>query len=121
MGAKYSYDQVKDFAHIVGQLVNATLPKITSLERSPAKRQGRVYLDYLQNRRGQTLAAPYCVRPRPDMPVSTPLDWAEVKTGLDPTKFTVNTTLKRLDEVGDLWAPVIGKGIDLKAALGGLG
>ncbi len=117
MGAKYSYDQVRDFAHIIVQLVHARLPKLTSLERSPAKRQERVYLDYLQNRHGQTLAAPYGVRPRPGAPVSAPLRWDEVRTGLSPAEFTMATMPARLREVGDLWRPVLGPGVDLLAAL----
>jgi bifunctional non-homologous end joining protein LigD len=120
MGAKYTYDQVRDFAHIVASLVNACLPKITSLERSPAKRQQKIYLDYLQNRSGQTVASAYCVRPRPGMPVSTPLHWEEVKSGLTPGQFNVTNMSRRLAEVGDLWAPVMGDGIDLRAAIEGL-
>ncbi|HVQ44917.1 MAG TPA: DNA ligase D [Candidatus Saccharimonadia bacterium] len=120
MGAKYPYEQVKDFAHIIARLVNAQVPKLTSVERNPAKRQHKVYLDYLQNRHGQTLAAPYSVRPRPGAPVSTPLRWDEVKPGLQPTDHTIHTTTKRLEAVGDLWAPVLGPGIDLAAALGRL-
>jgi bifunctional non-homologous end joining protein LigD len=117
LGARYTYEQSKNFAQIIGQLVNASLPDITSLERSPAKRQGKVYLDYLQNRRGQTLAAPYSVRPRPGLPVSAPLHWDEVAPGLRPLSFTVNNIEARLAEQGDLWKPVTGPGIDLLAAL----
>ncbi len=117
LGARYDYDQTKDFAHIIVQLVNAALPDITSIVRQPAKRQKRVYLDYLQNRRGQTLAAPYSVRPRPGAPVSTPLKWEEVKSGLHPSQFTIKTIWKRLDQVGDLWRPVIGQGIDMAKVL----
>jgi bifunctional non-homologous end joining protein LigD len=121
MGAKYTYEQVKDFAHIIVTLVNARIPDTTSIERSPAKRQQRVYLDFLQNRRGQTLASPYSVRPRPGMPVSTPLEWDEVKEGLHPLNFTVLNIHDRLASKGDLWAPVIGTGIDMKATLQKLG
>ncbi len=117
MDAQYTYDQVKNFAHINCQLVGARLPDVTSLERSPAKRQQRVYLDYLQNRRGQTLAAAYAVRPRPGATVSTPLHWDEVKPGLDPKTFTIHTMPARLQEAGDLWQPVIGPGVDLLKAL----
>ena len=117
LGGKYTYEQSKQFAQIVAQLVNAGLPKTTSLERSPSKRQKRVYLDYLQNRRGQTLAAAYSVRPRPGAPVSTPLLWEEVASGLNPIEFTIFTTLQRLADKGDLWRPLLTEAIDLKSAL----
>jgi bifunctional non-homologous end joining protein LigD len=121
MEAKYTYDQVKDFAQIIAVLANKKVPKITSLERSPAKRQGKVYLDYLQNRHGQTLAAPYSVRPRPGATVSTPLTWDEVNAKLSPQQHTIHTIEARLKKVGDLWAPVLGPGIDLAVTLSKLG
>jgi hypothetical protein len=70
-------------------------------------------LDTTRNTRGQALAAPYCVRPFPGATVSTPLKWSEVRRGLDPAKFTIRTMRQRLDQLGDLWAPVIGPGVDL--------
>ncbi len=82
--AKYDYDVAKNFAHLIARMVNAELPRLTSLERSPEKRKKRVYIDFLQNTRGQTVVAPYSVRPRPGAPVSTPLEWDELKAGLDP-------------------------------------
>jgi bifunctional non-homologous end joining protein LigD len=71
----------------------------------------------LQNRRGQTLAAPYSVRPKPGATVSTPLLWKEVNNKLDPSMFTIKNILKRIDKVGDLWKPVLGKGIDIQKIL----
>jgi bifunctional non-homologous end joining protein LigD len=117
MGAKYTYEQVRHLAHQIAILVNSKLPNITSLERHPAKRQGKVYLDYLQNNKGQTLAAPYCVRPKPGATVSTPLEWKEVKKGLSPQDFNIKNIFARLKRKGDLWKPVLGKGIDLNTAL----
>lgn len=115
--AKYDYDVVKTFAELIAQTVHSRIPSITSILRSPQKRQKKVYLDFLQNRRGQTLAAPYSVRPKPGATVATPLEWKEVNSKLDPTAFTIKTIFKRLDKKGDLWKPVIGKGADLKAIL----
>jgi bifunctional non-homologous end joining protein LigD len=117
LGAKYNYDQAKEFAHLVAILVNQKLPDITSVERMPKKRQKKVYLDFLQNRKGQTLAAAYSIRPKPGASVSTPLEWSEVRTGLDPKKFTIKTIFDRLKKKGDLWKPVLGRGVDLKKAL----
>ena len=117
LGARYSHEQARQFAEIIANLVHQKMPGHTSVVRSPALRQHRIYLDYLQNRRGQTLAAPYSVRPYPGATVSTPLRWSEVRKGLDPAKFTLRTLPKRLEELGDLWAPVLGPGIDLSACL----
>lgn len=113
MGAKYTYEQVKQFAHLLSELVHEKLPRITSLERSPAKRQKRVYLDYLQNNFGQTIASVYSVRPREGASVSTPLEWSEVKQGLNPQDFNIHDTLQRVQKKGDIFSPVLGKGIDL--------
>jgi bifunctional non-homologous end joining protein LigD len=117
LGARYDYDQARQFAELIAKLVNQQLPATTSVLRSPALRPNRVYLDFLQNRRGQTLAAPYAVRPVRGATVSTPLKWSEVNKKLDPTKFTIKTMRRRLDRVDDLWKPVLGEGIDLEKAL----
>ncbi|SRR5258708_7926285 len=117
LGAKYTYDQAKDFSHLIAVLANRKLPQITSLERHPAKRQKKVYLDYLQNRKGQTLVAPYSLRPKPGATVATPLEWKEVKKGLSPQDFNIQNIFSRLKKKGDLFKPVLGKGIDLQKTL----
>ncbi len=118
MGKKYLYDQVKDFAHLLCTIVNEELPKFTSVERSLQKRGNKnIYLDYLQNRRGQTIAAPYSLRPFPGATVSMPLQWKEVKPGLHPSAFTIETALFRIKKTKDIFLPVLGKGIDLKKCL----
>ena len=121
LGGSCDYDQARQFAEIIARLSHRELPKVTSLERNPARRQKKVYLDFLQNRRGQTLAAPYSVRPHPGATVSTPLRWEEVKPGLDPSQFTIRTIGKRLKKTGDLWAPVLSGTIDLVKCLERLG
>jgi len=115
--AKYDYEQVKNLAHLIVLEVNKRRPKLTSVERMPEKRKHKIYLDFLQNREGQTLAAPYSVRPTPDASVSTPLRWDEVKPGLQPSDFTIKNMPARLKKVGDLWKPTRGTGIDLKDVL----
>ena len=115
--AKYDYEQTKTFAHLLALEINKRQPKLTSVERMPAKRPHRIYLDFLQNREGQTLAAPYSVRPTPDATVSTPLHWDEVTPKLKPTDFTIENMEKRLKKVGDLWKPVLEKGVDLNKLL----
>ncbi len=118
MGAKYSFDQVKDFGHILMQMVQRELPDLTTLERSLQKRdKGKIYLDYLQNRRGQTLASVYSIRPKNGAPVSMPLEWKEVKPGLKPTDWNIENAKARLEKKGDLFKPVMGKGIDMLKAI----
>jgi bifunctional non-homologous end joining protein LigD len=117
MGAKYTYEQTQLFARIVVEAVHAALPEFTTLERSIAARKGKMYLDFLQNRPGATIAGPYSVRPKPGATVSTPLDWDEVKPGLKMKDFTIFNTMARLKEKGDLFKGVLGKGIDLKKAI----
>lgn len=121
MGAKYTYEQSRQLAELIVQFVHVEIPGFTSLERSPAKRQKKVYLDYLQNRTIQTLAAPYSLRPKDGVTVSSPLHWEEVKKGLSPANFTMMNIFERLKNEGDLFKPVLEKGIDLHKALKKIG
>ena len=115
--ARYTTEQIQQFAQLVNSLVHARLPKTTSLERLPSRRPKRVYLDFLQNRRGQTMAAPYCVRPMDGAPVSAPLDWREVDRGLNPRDFNIKNMAERVRAKSDIWEPVLGPGIDMEACL----
>lgn len=112
--AKYTIDQVSKFGQIIGALIHEQIPKLTSLERNPSKRQKKIYLDVLQNRAKQTIVAPYSVRGRPQAPVSTPLHWEELKKGLKPQDFTIETMIPRLNEVGEIFSPILGKGFNIK-------
>lgn len=115
--AQYGYEQSKQFAEIICHLIHEKLPKTTSIERSPEKRPKKIYLDFLQNRTGQSIVAPYAVRPRPKAMVSTPLSWDEVNERLDITKYTIETVPERLKKKGDLFQGVLGKGINMEKAL----
>ena len=119
---KFEYDTVRDLAHIIATMVQEQLPAITTLERSLAKRKkNQIYVDYLQNSRGQTLASAYSARPKPGATVSAPLEWKEVKHGLKPAMFTIRNMKKRVEKKGDLFQPVLGKGINIASALKKLG
>lgn len=119
LGNQYSYDQSQLFAKVIASQVNQQFD-FTSLERMTNKRKGKIYIDYLQNRPGATLAAPYSVRPKPGATVSMPLHWEEVKKGLKMHDFTIENALERLKSEGDIFKPVLGKGINLKAVLKGM-
>jgi bifunctional non-homologous end joining protein LigD len=97
--------------------VHREIPGYTSLERSPSKRKGKIYLDFLQNRSIQTIAAPYSLRPKPGATVSMPLEWDEVKTGLSMKDFTINNAYSRIRNSPDIFKPVLGKGIVLEKVL----
>ncbi len=115
--ASYSYDEVRDFIKLLCYFINARSEKLTTMERTLNKRNGKIYLDYLQNRRGQTLASAYCVRPRPGAPVSAPVEWKEVKPGLKILDFNIKNIPQRLDEKGDLFQGVLDQAIDMEGAL----
>jgi bifunctional non-homologous end joining protein LigD len=116
-GSKYDYSQSLQFANMLAIVTKRRIPGISSIERSPRKRQGKVYLDYLQNRMGQTIAAPYCVRPRPFAPVSTPLFWDELEDLKDPAVFNIKSIFKRLEKYGDIWKDIYNKNLDMEKVL----
>jgi len=117
LGAKYDYDQSKNLAELIANLVHQENSDITSVERNPAKRKKKVYLDFLQNRKTQTVACVYSARPKPGATVSTPLYWEELNEDLSPANFTIKNIFERLKTEGDLFKPVYEKGIDLKKTL----
>ncbi|MGV8993937.1 MAG: DNA ligase D [Flavobacterium sp.] len=113
----YTYKQTQNICHILSQMVHRDLPEITSLERSPSKRKGKIYLDYLQNAKGKTMASVYSVRPRENAGVSTPLKWSEVNFALDLGSFNLKTIDARLKKEGDLWSGFFENKNDLAVAL----
>src|SRR5688572_14106577 len=113
LGAKYTYDQSKEFARVIATLVQRELPKFTSIERIVKARRGKLYIDFLQNRSQATVSAPYSLRPKPGATVSMPLHWEEVKKGLKMSDFNIHNALDRIKSEGDIFNPVLGKGINL--------
>lgn len=121
LGAKYSYEQARQFGELVASLAQQQLPSFTSLERNLSKRGQKIYIDYLQNSRGQTLASAYSLRPVPGAQVSTPLLWKEVKKGIRPSQFTIYNIEERVKKLGDVFYMVLKKGINLQQCLKKLG
>ena len=114
MGAKYTYEQSKEFARIIATLVQREIPAYTSIERMVKARKGKMYIDFLQNRPQATVSAPYSLRPRPGATVSMPLQWDEVKKGLKMSDFTIFNAMERIKSNGDIFKPVLGKAINLE-------
>jgi len=117
LGAKYLYDQSQMFAKLIVTIVHKQLPEFTSMERQIKNRNGKMYLDFLQNRPGATIASPYSLRPKPGATVSMPLHWDEVKKGLTMKDFTITNSIERIKREGDLFKDTLKKGIDMTKAL----
>ena len=112
-----SYESGMLFCQIVATVIASRHPKIATVERTVrARRKGTVYVDFLQNILGKTLATAYSARASAFAGVSTPLTWKEVFDGVDPRDFTIVTAPQRFKEVGDLWKPLrTGKPANLEA------
>ncbi|KAA2245250.1 DNA ligase D [Chitinophaga agrisoli] len=116
-GGKYTFDTCRLFGEYIARQTNQQLPRTTSIIRAKAQRKKKVYIDFLQNSRGQTVAAPYAVRPKPGATVSTPLLWEEVNEKLNIADYNIFNTLERIQEKGDLWQPVQKEKNDLKKVI----
>ena len=117
LAKKYDYEASKEFGRLIATLVNEQLPKYTSIERLTAKRRGKLYIDFLQNRPQATLAAAYSLRPKPGATVSMPLQWDEVVKGMKMTDFNIYNAVERVKSLGDIFKPVLGKGINMQKVL----
>jgi bifunctional non-homologous end joining protein LigD len=91
---EYTFKDTRDFVHEIGQKL-AKEHTIVVAEFSETKKPGKVFVDYLQNSHGRTMACPYSLRVTPEAAVSTPLDWAEVKKGIKPAEFNIFSVVKR--------------------------
>jgi len=113
-----TFDQSRTLGELLAQVVVAELPAISTLVRPIKGREGKVYLDYLQNRTGQLIVAPFSVRPLPGAPVSMPLEWREVTRKLTMSAYTIVTAPKRMEKLGaDPVRPVLEVVPDLPAVL----
>lgn len=116
LGARVPNDGARTLAQLVATHVSEQYPKIATVVRKVGARgRGTIYVDYLQNIRGKTVAGVYSVRAQPHPTVSTPLSWDEVDRGLDPKDFTIDTVPDRIRDVGDLWAKGMRRPNSLKA------
>jgi bifunctional non-homologous end joining protein LigD len=117
LGARYTYEQCRTFARLLAVMGVEAEPDISTVARPLRARGGKVYIDFGQNGHGQTIVAPYSLRPLPGAPASCPLEWREVTPRLDPARFTLKTLPARFDKMADPLTPVLGDGIDMAAAL----
>ncbi len=111
------HDQVRDFAELVARMVVEANPRTTTLERAKKGRDGKVYVDFLQNGRGKTVVAPYSLRAKEPATVSMPITWKEFDEGVAPGDFTLRTVPKLLSRRADAWRGFWDKPRSLAAAL----
>ena len=103
-------------AQVIATKVANGHPKEATIERSvKARGAGTVYIDYLQNIQGKTVAGPYCVRAKPGATVSTPLEWIELTEDLDPRDFHLGNAADRFEKIGDIWNEAMRKKNSLRA------
>jgi len=112
-----SYETGRLLAELVASLVARGQPELATVQRVVSKRGKRVYLDFLQNRRGATVASAYSVRPRSGASISAPLTWNELDEDVRPDDFTLRTMGERLAAVGDLWAACRSDSNDVREVL----
>jgi bifunctional non-homologous end joining protein LigD len=117
LGGQLTHGQSRSLGELLARALEAELPDISTTARAVGSRGGRVYLDFMQNGFGKTIAAPYTVRPKPGAPVSVPLRWSEVNARLDPARFTIRTAPARAAKGRDPLLPVLAEKPDLLTAL----
>lgn len=120
MGRRYTHEETRTFARLLAMLTVDAVPEISTVARAIKGRGGKVYVDFGQNGRGNTIVAPYSVRPLPGAPASCPLRWDEVTARLDPARFTIKTLPKRFESMPDPMIEVLGNGVDVAAAIAGI-
>jgi bifunctional non-homologous end joining protein LigD len=121
MGRQLTYDQSRAFGQVLARVVSQERRDIATIRRNPDRREGKVYIDFVQNGHGRLLAAPFSVRPLPGAPVSMPLRWSEVKDTLRLDAFTIETAPARMKKLKqDPLLPVLDEQPDLHAVLGRL-
>ncbi len=118
LGRQCTHEQSRSLGELLARCIVGRLPEIATIVRQVSQREGRVYVDYLQNGSGKLIVAPFSVRPLPGAPVSVPLSWREVNRKLDIRRHTIRTVPERMRKLGaDPLAEVLELSPDLGAAL----
>jgi bifunctional non-homologous end joining protein LigD len=96
LGRQLTYERCRQLGMVLARVVASELGEIATVVRNPERREGKVYIDYVQNGHGRLLVAPFSARPLPGAPVSMPLEWREVNDRLDPASFDIRTAPARM-------------------------
>ena len=111
---RHDFAEVRAAAKTIARIVNRRLPKLTTRRPNAGRHSRKIYIDYVRNSIGQTLAAPYSLRAFPAATVSTPLAWRDLSTSLRPSRYTLRTTSRRLNREGDIWRSAFRHSVNLK-------
>jgi len=118
VGRQLTFEQTRQLGAVLARVVANDLREIATITRNPAKREGKVYLDFVQNGHGRLLVAPFSARPVPGASVSMPLKWSEVKPGLGISDFTIKNAPQRMKRLKvDPLRGVLAQQPDLHGAL----
>ncbi|MEM7250232.1 MAG: DNA ligase, partial [Pseudomonadota bacterium] len=118
LAGQLTHDESRTLAEIIARLVVRSHADIATLNRVTSERDGRVYIDYLQNGYGKLMAAPFAVRPLPGAPISMPIEWREMGSRLTPQKFTLKNVKRRMSRRdSDPMAPVLSTTADIGKAI----
>jgi bifunctional non-homologous end joining protein LigD len=117
LGARYTYGQSRTLAELLARFAVNALPDIATIARAVADRDGKVYVDYLQNGHGKLLVGPFSVRPLAGAPVSLPLEWRQVTARLKLERYHIKNAARLMARGGDPLAGVLEASIDMLAAL----
>ncbi|MFQ5657482.1 MAG: DNA ligase D [Candidatus Methylomirabilales bacterium] len=117
LGARYSHEESRTFGRLLALLGVESVPEISTIARLVGGREGKVYIDYVQNGHGRTIVAPYSARPLAGATASCPLRWEEVTARLNPARFTIKTIPKRFEKMSDPLTSILGDSVDMAAAI----
>ena len=111
---RHDFAEVRAAAKTIAGIVDRRLPKLTTRRPNASRHSRKIYIDYVRNSIGQTLAAPYSLRAFPAATVSTPLAWRDLSTSLRPSRYRLRTIFRRLNREGDIWRSAIRHSVNLE-------
>jgi len=117
MARRLTHDQSRSFAELLARVIVARRPDISTVVRAVRKRSSKVYIDYMQNRHGQLIAAPFSVRAEAAASVSMPIKWSELNGRLNNANYHIENAIRRLKRVGDPMLGLLTDEPDLEGSL----
>jgi bifunctional non-homologous end joining protein LigD len=113
----YTFEETRLLTTFLAHYIVKKAPDICTIERLKKDRGDKVYFDYLQHWKNKTLSGPYTPRAVASAAVSAPLAWDEIREGVTPDMFTIRTMPRRIEQLGDLFAPLSQPGVEIREIL----